>query len=292
MAGKYRNIWYYTCKYCFSVLPDSLFHNLLGWIMHKRFKAKYHWMNIYHPQTFSEKLQYLKKHPVSFNESILADKYDVREYIKNKIGEKYLVPLECKGVYDNAKDINFNDLPNVFVLKLTKGSGYNIICNDKATLNYKATLNKLTKWLNINPYYMSREEQYKGKSKIICEKMLEYNITDYKFFCFGGEPTYVELFVDRQGEYKKVFYDMNWRRMPFTTANDHHRIVDIEQPQEFEELYRIAKLLAEEYSFVRVDLYVHDNNVYFGELTFYPAGGYTPITPREWEYILGDLINL
>lgn len=291
MAGRYRNLWYWTCKYCFSCLPNILYHNLLAFIMHKRFHVKYHWMNIKHPQTFSEKLQYLKSHPVSPYENILADKYEVRDYIKNKIGEQYLVPLEGNGIYNKVEEINFDSLPNEFVLKLTKGSGYNIICNDKRQLDYSRTAIILKKWLKINPYYMSREEQYKGRSRIMCEHMLEYNITDYKFFCFDGKPMYVELYIDRQKDHKKIFYDMNWIRQPFTTANDKFDI-EVEKPDEFDELYSVAKKLAEDFLFVRVDLYVHDRRVYFGELTFYPAGGYTPITPREWEYKLGNLIKL
>lgn len=130
MAGKYRNLWYSTCKYGLSLLPDTLFHNAVGLIMHKRFHAPFHWLNTKRPRTFSEKLNWLKTHPVVPNEAELADKYDVRDYIKRTIGEQYLVPI--LGVWDNAEDIDFDKLPNQFVLKLTKGSGYNLICNDKA----------------------------------------------------------------------------------------------------------------------------------------------------------------
>lgn len=291
MAGRYRGLWYFVCKYLFFILPDILYHNLLGFIMHKRFNAKYFWMNIYKPKTFSEKMQYLKKHPVSPDEKMLADKYEVREYIKKVIGEQYLIPLVGDGIYDNAYNINFDNLPDNFVLKLTKGSGYNIICANKSELDYTKVQKKLSKWLKVNPYYMSREKQYKGKSRIISELMLEYNITDYKFFCFNGKPEYVELYIDRQKEHKKIFYDMNWLRMPFTTANDNCDI-DIEKPEKFEELYGVAKMLSKGFSFVRVDLYIHKQKIYFGELTFYPAGGYTPITPREWEYKLGELIKI
>ena len=138
---------------------------------------------------------------------------------------------------------------------------------------------------------MSREPHYKGKSKLICEQMLEYNITDYKFFCFNGTPTYVELYMDRFGNHKKLFYDMNWTRMPFTTGGDICTL-EVKKPEEFDEMYEVAKKLSQSLSFVRIDLYVHNKQVYFGEMTFHPAGGYTPITPHEWDYKLGNQIKL
>ena len=289
MAGKYRNLWYITCKYGLSCLPDALFHNAAGFIMHKRFHAQYHWMNIYKPRTFSEKLNWLKTHPVVSNEKELADKYEVRDFIKRTIGDKYLVPI--LGVWNNADDIDFNQLPNQFVLKLTKGSGYNLICNDKSKLDIAKTRKMLNKWLKVKCYYFSREPQYKGKSRLVAEQMLEYNITDYKFFCFNGEPKFVELYIDRVGNHRKLFCDMNWNVAGFTTANDVSE-VSVDKPKEFDEMIEVAKKLCKGMAFVRVDLYVHNGNVYFGELTFCPASGYTPITPREWEYKLGDMIRL
>lgn len=289
MAGIYRNVWYKTCKYVLSLLPDILFDNAVGYIMYKRFHVKYHWLNAKHPKTFSEKLLWLKKHPVVPNEAELADKFEVRKFIKNTIGEDYLVPL--LGVWDDASCINFDELPQQFVIKLTKGSGYNLICNNKDELDYSKTQKMLKDWLKVNCYFFSREPQYKGKNKLIAEKMLEYNITDYKFFCFNGVPKYVELYIDRLGNHKKVFYDMNWQIAGFTTANDVEKI-SVDRPVEFEEMRRVAQVLSKGMAFVRVDLYIHDKKVYFGELTFHPAGGYTPITPREWEYKLGELITV
>lgn len=289
MAGKYRNLWYKVCKYGLSVLPDTLFHNAVGFIMYRRFHVPFHWMNTKNPSTFSEKLNWLKTHPVVPNEAELADKYDVRDFIKRKIGEKHLVPI--LGVWDNADDVDFDKLPNQFVLKLTKGSGYNLICNDKSKLDIRQTRKMLRDWLNVNCYYFSREPQYKGKSKLVAEEMLEYNITDYKFFCFNGQPEFVELYIDRFGNHKKLFCDMNWNVAGFTTANDVAEVT-VEQPKEFAEMKEVAKKLCEGMAFVRVDLYVHGGKVYFGEMTFHPAGGYTPITPREWEYKLGDMIKI
>lgn len=289
MAGKYRNLWYSICKNCLRILPDVLFHNVNGFVMHKRFGCRYHWMNIKSPKTFSEKLQYLKTHPVCQNQTELADKYEVREFVRSAIGEKYLIPLI--GVYSSVDEIDFDALPNEFVLKLTKGSGYNLIVKDKSKLDISGAKAVLSNWLKVNPYYFSRERQYLGTPRLVCEQMLEYNITDYKFFCFNGKAVFVELYMDRFGNHKKLFYDMNWERVPFTTAGDVCEI-NVEKPEQFDEMREIAEKLAEDMAFVRVDLYLHDSNIYFGELTFYPAGGYTPITPREYEIVLGDLIQL
>ena len=170
MAGVYRNLWYMTCKYGLSLLPDTLFHNVVGLIMYTRFHVPFHWMNTQRPRTFSEKLNWLKKHPVVTNEAELADKYDVRDFIKRTIGEQYLVPI--LGVWNNAEDIDFDKLPNQFVLKLTKGSGYNLICNNKANLNIKQTRKMLRRWLKVNCFYFSREPQYKGKSKLVSEAFM------------------------------------------------------------------------------------------------------------------------
>lgn len=296
MAGKYRNLYYLLNKYVFSLLPDPVYHNLLGWIMHKRFGIKYHWMNINKPQTFSEKLQWLKTHGDTELKTQLADKYDVRIFIKERIGDDHLVellPLNKNGDLSitDINDLDWDLLPDQFALKLTKGSGFNIICGDKSKLDRSKVLIQLDKWLAVNNYYLSREPQYKGENKIVAEKLLKYNITDYKFFCFNGVPTFVELYIDRLGNHRKVFYDINWKKAGFTTAGD-PMDGEAETPEVFPEMVEIARKLSKEFPFVRVDLYENEGKVYFGEMTFHPAGGYTPITPREWDYKLGNMIKI
>ena len=296
MPGKYRALYYGLNKYVFSMLPDVLYHNLLGWIMHRRFGVKFSFMNIKNPCTFSEKLQWLKSHGDIRLKTMLADKFDVREFVKNKIGDEHLVELlplnrDLDLVINSIDDLDWDLLPNQFVLKLTKGSGFNIICGDKSKLDKNGILKQLKEWLKINNYYLSREPQYRGNNKIIAERLLKYNITDYKFFCFDGKPEYVELYIDRLGNHRKVFYDMNWKKAGFTTAGDS---MDGESPMPavFSEMVEIARKLSEGFTFVRVDLYENEGKVYFGEMTFHPAGGYTPITPKEWDYRLGELIKL
>lgn len=296
MAGKYRDLYYFFNRHILSLLPEKIHHNVLGFIMHRRFNVKYHWMNMSHPKTFSEKLQWLKTHGDIELKTRLADKYDVRDWVAERIGNKYLIdllPITKSGgfIASSTDEIDFNNLPNEFALKLTKGSGYNIICKDKTGLNIGSACDKLNRWLKVDNYFLSRELQYRGKNRIICERMLEYNITDYKFFCFNGEPKYVELYIDRFGKHKKVFYDMQWRKAGFTTGNDPMNGT-AERPKEFNEMMNVARKLSKGFSFVRVDLYVHGGNVYFGEMTFHPAGGYTPITPREWEFKLGEMLQI
>lgn len=297
MAGKNRKYLYYLTKYLLAPFSDKMFHNIMGFLTHKRFGVKYHWMNLDNPSTFSEKIQYLKSEQGDAlkTKTLLADKYDVRDYIISKkcVNLVDLKPLNKKGdlfVY-SADDIDFDLLPDSFVLKLTKGSGFNIICNDKSVMDVVKTKKQLNEWLKVDNYAFSREPQYKGKSKIICEQMLEYNITDYKFFCFDGEPMFVELYIDRLGEHKKVFYTMDWKPAGFTTANDSMGY-EVECPFEFYEMKEIAKKLSVGFKFVRVDLYINGGKIYFGELTFHPAGGYTPITPHDWDLKLGQLIKL
>lgn len=294
MAGRYRSVYYKLNKCIFRILPDSLYHNLLGWIMHRRFGVRYHWMNVLHPYTFSEKLQWLKRNGDTPLKTKLADKYDVREFVMERIGGDYLIDLlplnkNCDYAVSSVLDIDWDMLPKQFALKLTKGSGFNIICDDKSKLDRTTVFTRLGKWLKVNNYYLSREPQYKGNNMIIAEKLLEYNITDYKFFCFNGEPRYVELYIDRFGNHRKVFYDMSWHKAGFTTANDPMN-GEADRPKEFEEMVSVAAKLSIGWPFVRIDLYVHEGKVFFGEMTFHPAGGYTPITPREWEYKLGEMI--
>lgn len=298
MAGKYRNLYYGLNKYVFSLLPDPAYHNLLGWIMHRRFGIKYHWMNINKPRTFSEKLQWLKTHGDIELKTRLADKYDVRDFVKERIGDNHLVellPLNKKGDLSitDINDLDWDLLPDQFALKLTKGSGFNIICVDKSKLNRNKVLMQLDKWLAINNYYLSREPQYKGKNKIIAEKLLEYDIKDYKFFCFDGEPFMLKVDVNRFSGHRANYYDLDWNLLEINEGGcPRDPSSNILQPKEFEEMVNLTRILAKGWPFVRIDLYVHEGKVFFGEMTFHPAGGYTPITPREWDYKLGNMIKI
>ena len=265
----------------------------------KTFLRMYFWcnlgykLNLKSPRTFNEKLNWLKiynKHP---EYSKMVDKKEAKEYVASIVGDKYIIPTVA--VYDKVEDIDFEKLPKQFVLKCTHDSGGVVVCKDKSILDKGAAIRKLKKGLRSNFFTITREYPYKNvKPRIIAEQYMEDEtgeLRDYKFFCFNGEPKYVELYIDRFGDHKKLFCDMDWNVAGFTTANDVAKVT-VEQPKEFAEMKEVAKKLCKGMTFVRVDLYVHDGKVYFGEMTFHPAGGYTPITPREWEYKLGDMIKI
>lgn len=290
MKNILRKIWYWLCKYPLRLLPDTLFFNLETWITYCRFGEKFHWLNIQHPKRFNEKIHWLKMHPCAKNGAILADKYRVREYIANSIGEEYLVPL--LGVWESADNIDFDLLPNQFALKVNHGSGMNIICTDKSKLNINQTRKKLTGWLKTNPYYISREWQYKDvPARIICEKFLEYDIMDYKFFCFNGEPKFVQVDIARFTNHTRVFFDMDWQVAPFTML---YKIPEQlpQVPKQFGEMKQLAKKLSQGIDFVRVDLYINNDKVYFGEITLHPEGGTGIFKSDEYDYVLGSMITL
>lgn len=296
MAGRLRNIYYWTNRHIFSLLPDSLYHNLIGWLIFRRARSKYHWMDINNPRTFNEKLQWLKLHDEVELKSKLADKYDVRDWVASTIGEEHLIdlhPLNKDGdlYVTDASRIDWNILPDEFALKLTKGSGYNIICRNKNEIDGHRTIRQIKDWLKVENYYLSRERQYIGPNKVICEKLLKYNIKDYKFFCFNGEPKFLKVDFDRFNNHRANFYNINWEFLDIDEMccrRDPN--VHIEKPENFEEMVEIARKLSKDFYFVRVDLYQHENQIYFGEMTFFPGGGYNPYEPWEWQSRIGDML--
>lgn len=290
MKDSVRHIWYFACKHLLSILPDKVFFNIQYNVTCIRYGYKMRWLNINNPKRFNEKIHWLKLNPCIKNGDILADKFKVRDYIKKTIGETYLIPLI--GVWENIEDIDFEKLPNKFALKANHGSGMNIICRDKNNLSWNKIKQKLKFWLENSQYCISREWQYKNTPrKIICEEFLEYDITDYKFFSFNGEPKYIQVDVDRFENHTRAFYTTNWELAPFTTLYKHPQ-KEITRPKELDEMLNIAKTLAKDYSFVRIDLYIHHNKIYFGEITLHPEGGCGVFIPDEYDYILGNLIKL
>jgi len=290
-----RRGWRYNRLHARRFDPDLTFDEKVEYVS-LRFE-KYHGypLRLAAPGTFSEKLQWLKL----FNEDPLittcADKYRVREYVQEKIGEDVLVPL--LGVYDSPDQIDFAALPDRFVLKVNWGSGYNIICKDKNTLNIKKVKKMLAKWLKNekNTYYIGFQFAYKNIiPKITCEQYIEQidkNLLDYKFFCFHGTVAYVQVDSDRDTNHSISFYDRQWEKMNFRYADKPDHAV-IPKPEVFEEMLALAEKLAQPFVFVRADLYNINAKIYFGELTFYPTDGISPFTPQEWDAKLGDLIDL
>lgn len=248
-------------------------------------------LNLKNPKTFNEKLQWLKLYDRNPKYTTNVDKYKVREYISDKIGDEYLIPLI--GVWNNPDDIDFDTLPKKFVLKCNHNSGKGlIICKDKSNLNLDKTKKELKNALKEDYYMRSREWPYKNvPRKIICEEYLGENPNDYKFFCFNGKVEYILVCSDRFDSIKETFFDRNWNVAPFKRPNI--EIDDkIKKPINFNKMIELSEFLSKDIPFLRVDFYEVDNEIYFGELTFYTASGFSPFEPNDWDYKLGDLIEL
>lgn len=250
--------------------------------------------------TFNEKIQWLKAYNSTPLKTLCSDKYEVRSYIKEKAGEKYLVPI--LGVWNNFDEIDFNKLPQKFVLKATHGSGTNIIVKDKSLLNKKDAKQKIEIWLKMNyAYLMGFELHYRDiKPKIVAEKYIEQidgNLYDYKIHCFNGNPKFVQLIGDRDFKKhtgKQVFLDLDWKVLPFTTGDYPAFERKINCPKNFENIIELAKKLSENFNYVRVDLYnIDDETILFGELTFTPLSGfYKTWAPTSTNEQWGDMLNL
>lgn len=254
-------------------------------------------LNLKNPQSFNEKLQWLKLYGRRPIDTVLSDKYAVKEYISKTIGEKYVIPL--LGVWERFEDINFDKLPNQFVLKCTHDSGGIIICKDKASFNIEKARSAINKGLKHNFYVFSREKAYRDiPRRIIAEEYKEDNKTkelrDYKFFCFDGEPKLLFIASDRQmkGEETKFdFFDMEFHHLPFTNGHPNAKILP-DKPQCFDEMKILAAVLSKDIPHVRVDFYEVNGQVFFGEMTYSHWGGMTPFEPEEWDYKLGGWICL
>lgn len=248
------------------------------------------------PKTYNEKLQWLKLYDRNPKYTVLVDKYLVREYVADTIGEKYLIPL--LGVWQNPNDISFEALPEKFVLKCNHNSGLGMcICKDKSNLDVDKVKQKIEEGLRQNYYLTGREWCYKNvEPRIIAEEFIEDNsgdLKDYKFMCFGGKVKCSFVCTERFSEkgLRVTFFDRNWNRMPF----ERHYPADenpIIRPEKYEEMIELAEKLAQDYPFVRVDLYEVNGKIYFGELTFYPGSGLEEFTPEEWDEIIGSWITL
>ncbi|MDY2720462.1 MAG: ATP-grasp fold amidoligase family protein [Candidatus Faecousia sp.] len=247
------------------------------------------------PKTFSEKQQWYKLHHHDPLMEQCADKYDVRQYVTG-CGYGELLN-EIHGVYESADDIDPDKLPDKCVIKAAHGSGFNLIVRDKSQVNWRIWKKIMASWLRQDIYWSGREWVYKNlKRRLIVEKYLEDatgGLLDYKFFCFNGQPRFMQLEVGRYTTHNtRNFYDMDWNLMPFGKEMEHDPNVVVEKPETFEQMKQIASDLCKPFSFVRVDLYSVNCKVYFGELTFFPAGGAPDLKPPEYDRIIGDMWDI
>jgi len=278
------------------------FKRLLAFIPDKTYIKIYYYMkfkkrlNLKTPRTFSEKIQWLKLNDRKPIYSQFVDKYEVREYIKEKIGEEYLVPIY--GIWENFDDIDFNMLPNQFVLKCTHDSGGIVICKDKENFNKIEAKKYIEKCLKNNFYYIAREWPYKNvKPRIIAEKYLESDrangIVDYKFMCFNQKMKCCFACFDRdeKGHVLINIYDEKWNKMPFNRKGEGTNKI-LEKPMHYEKMIQLAEKLSYGIPFARIDFYEINNKIYFGEITLYPAGGFKKFEPEEYDKILGEWLKL
>lgn len=250
------------------------------------------------PKSFSEKLQWLKLHDRRQEFVTLVDKYAVKDHVGKIIGKQYIIPT--LGVWDNAEDIDFDRLPDQFVLKCNHDSGGIVICKSKSELNEKAAVKKLTTHLKRNPYCFGREWPYKMvQRKIIAEQFLEdetKDLTDYKFYCFNGVPTYCQVIKDRRTRESIDFYDMDWKLQPFTGFHTPGKPfphgTPTKKPERLSEMIGIAEKLSIGVPFSRIDLYYVNKSVYFGEFTLFPKSGLGVFEPDEWNYTLGKMLDI
>ena len=245
-------------------------------------------------KTFNEKIQWLKLYYRAPIMKQCVDKDTAREYICAKGLEEILIPQI--GVYNSAKEIKLEDLPPQFILKQTNGSGFNYICTNKISFRFQSIKKYLDRSLKWNGYYYGREWAYKDiPNKIVCETLLideQGEVPkDYKIFCFEGKPILIGVDIDRFKRHRRNMYDVEWHKLNMEWGYKQYEM-DLPKPKPLGKMIEIAKKLSEDFLFVRVDLYVIGEKIYFGELTFYPSSGYVNFSSDEIDEKLGDLIPL
>lgn len=272
------------------IVPDVMYLHI------KYYLRMGKWLNLKNPQTFSEKLQWLKLYGRRPIDTILSDKYAVKDYITKEIGSQYVIPL--LGVWDSFDDIDFDELPNQFVLKCSHDSGGIIICKDKRLFDVEKARAKLNRSLKTDYYVYSRERAYKKiPRRIIAEQYMEdcdsSELKDYKFFCFDGEVKYFKIDFGRFTEHHANYYGPHGEFLNLTETSYPPKIdANIHLPINLNRMVELAGMLSKGIPFVRVDFYEVSGQVFFGEFTFSPAGGMTPYEPDVWDYKIGSWIRL
>lgn len=255
-------------------------------------------LNIEHPVYLNDKLQWLKFNYRFPLQTIVSDKYQVRKYVSEKIGEEYLIPL--LGVWDKFEQIDFEKLPEQFVLKCNHDSGGLAICTDKNAFNKAEAKKKIEKSLNSNFFWIGREHQYRNiVPKIICEKYISQdgNVPeDYKIFCFNGKPDAILVCKDRfaKGSHRAqyYFYDHDWNFLPYNKRDKQGDDPHVTKPQNLEKMLEIAAILSEDFIFARIDLYNIDGKIYFGEITLSPNSGFDPDITLETDRMFGEKLQI
>lgn len=252
-------------------------------------------LDLENPETFNEKLQWLKLHDRRDIYATMVDKYEVKKYVAGIIGEEYIIPT--LGLFGKFDEIDFDKMPRQFVIKCTHDSGGLVVVKDKMKMDLRKSRKKISKSLKRNYYYSGREWPYKNvKPQIIVEKYMEDRsageLVDYKVMCFGGKARMLFTCTERFGDGLKVtFFDLGWNKLPFKRHYPSSGL-DIPRPKNLEKMVALSEELARDIPFVRIDWYEINNRLYFGEYTFYPGSGFEEFTPEKWDKKIGDLIVL
>ncbi|WP_291237243.1 ATP-grasp fold amidoligase family protein [Frisingicoccus sp.] len=270
-------------------IPDSIYIQIYYFAHFKKF------CDLKKPSTYNEKLNWLKLHDHNPLYPTLVDKYEAKEYVARIIGNEYIIPT--LGVWDTFDDIDFEKLPNQFVLKCTHDSEGLVIVKDKKKLDKNAAKEKIEAALKQNFYYIGREWPYKDvRPRIIAEQYMEDHVDgelrDYKFFCFGGEPKAMFIASDRASDHVKFdYYDLKFNHLDIKQKYPHAQEA-LRKPVTFEKMIDFSKILSKGFPHVRVDFYEVDGHLYFGELTFYHFSGFMPFEPDRWDKVFGDWLKL
>lgn len=274
------------------LIPDSIYLR----IMFKKTIGEE--LDLSHPRTFNEKLQWLKLHDRDPIHVKMVDKYEAKAYVSQILGSEYVIP--AYGVWDSFDDIPFECLPDQFVLKCTHDSGGLVICKDKQKLNLEEARKKIEKSLQTNYYWIGREWPYKNvKPRIIAEQYMEDTdkpgeLTDYKIHCFNGEPKLVQVITDRFLDSGMIndHYTLDWEKLDLVRGHYAASDKSVPRPPEIDEMLKLAKKLCQGTYYVRTDFYIIAHRVYFGEITFFPASGFNPFHPDKWDKIWGEWLKL
>lgn len=266
------------------------------WYLEKRFYAIMGYpLNWENPKSLNEKIQWLKLNDRKPEYTNYVDKFEVKKLVSKILGDKYIVPTY--GVYENANEIDYNSLPKQFVLKCTHDSGGIVICNDKSNFDIDNAVSFLNNALKTNYFKYTREWPYKNvHPRIIAEKYLVdesgWQLKDYKVFCFNGEPKFVEVDYDRYVGHKLNVYDLDWNFIDFYMTSPNDKNVKIEKPKRLDVILECARKLAKDILFVRVDFYSIGEDVFFSEMTFHPGSGLIGFYPKEYDWKVGELLQL
>lgn len=273
-------------------ISSEQYPQILSDVYMSKLGSPLNWENL---KTYTEKMQWAKLYDRDPKKTLLADKYKVRTWVADQIGEEYLIPL--LGCWNSFNEIDFISLPKQFVLKTNHGTGTNMIVKDKATINYRSAKRKFDDWMAMDFGYVNNFQLHYSfiERKIIAEKYLETEqgeLQDYKFLCFNGEPKFCWVDLGRYSVHTRTVFDMNWNLQPWTQENYEKYQGAIPKPKNFEKMVELATTLSKGFHHVRVDFYNVSGTIYFGEMTFTNASGFEPIVPKEYDLMLGNLWKL